>query len=221
MESISQLNTSEFDAENNFLWNSNPARLAKWLAHWEVFKEVSSVPGVFAEVGVHKGSSLLRWLTFRDLTGGASDREVWGFDTFSEFPESTHSGDAASRSRFLDASGQAMSRDELMTIIAQKGLASNCFLVEGDAVDTIPDWVSGHPSIRVALLHIDVDIFEPTKVALRELAHRVSPGGVIILDDWGKFPGETDAWDEFAAESKEWKLDKLPWHPHVAVARRL
>ena len=46
-------------------------------------------------------------------------------------------------------------------------------------------------------MHIDVDIYEPTKIILDKLFDKVVDGGIIILDDYKVFPGETKAVDDF------------------------
>lgn len=52
---------------------------------------------------------------------------------------------------------------------------------------------------RVALLHIDVDLYEPTRASLEQFGRRVAEDGVILIDDYGgtAFPGATRAVDEY------------------------
>jgi hypothetical protein len=50
---------------------------------------------------------------------------------------------------------------------------------------------------KIALLHIDVDVYDPTKVILESLWHRVVKGGILMLDDYGTVAGETGAVDNF------------------------
>ena len=62
---------------------------------------------------------------------------------------------------------------------------------------TVPQYVSAHPELKIALLHIDVDVYKPTVVILNNLYKKVVKGGLIILDDFGEVTGETKAIDEF------------------------
>jgi len=211
---------NSFQAENDFLLNSSPSRLAKWISHWEVFKEVQGLPGDIVEIGVHKGASLMRWLTFREMTGGSFSRFVWGFDVFAEFPASSFEPDIGAVRRFVNEGGSALSLEELQALIVTKGFQENVRLVEGDVRGTIPSWANGNTDRRICLLHIDVDAYEPTRVVLDKLSKRIVPGGVILLDDYGKFPGETLAWDEFNSLG-EWRLEKLPYHVNASLARRI
>lgn len=210
---------SEFEAENEFFRVSDPSRLAKWLGHWEVYKLIKKVPGEIIEVGVHKGNSLIRWLTFRQLDGGEVSRRVWGFDTFQDFPESDFEEDESFVEAFVRDAGNPSQQSDLEEILRAKRLDRGVTLVPGHAENTISTLLTSEPHLRVALLHIDVDTYLPTKTALELLGDRVSRGGVILLDDYGKFPGETRAWDEFN-EQGEWSLEKMAFHPHVAYAIR-
>lgn len=61
----------------------------------------------------------------------------------------------------------------------------------------------GVEPLRISLLHIDVDIYEPTKLALEILYDKVVPGGVIIMDDYGCVEGGTIAIEEFFSDKRE------------------
>ena len=72
-------------------------------------------------------------------------------------------------------------------------------LVRGDCRLTVPKYVTENPGLRISLLHLDLDLYEPTLVALKYLYPLVVPGGVVIFDEYGMvgFPGETKAIDEY------------------------
>ena len=50
---------------------------------------------------------------------------------------------------------------------------------------------------KISILNIDVDIYEPTVTILEHLYPLVSKNGIIILDDYMTFPGETKAVNEY------------------------
>jgi len=83
-------------------------------------------------------------------------------------------------------------------------------LVEGDVTKTLPQYIKEHPEFKISLLNLDVDIYEPSKVILQELYPRVVKGGVIILDDYGIFPGETTAVDDYF-KGQDIKIRKFPF----------
>lgn len=58
---------------------------------------------------------------------------------------------------------------------------------------------------KFSFVHIDVDLFEPTKDSLEFFYPRVEDGGIIVCDDYGSTlcPGATKACDDFLADKPE------------------
>lgn len=186
-----------FEHENNFYFTSPPNRLGKAIAHYELFKIANEVEGSIVECGVFKGASLLRFATFQDQFG-KRERSVIGFDTFGAFPETAFAEDKKRRQEFIDdAGGESIGRDQLLDVARRKGLATPIELIAGDVVETVPAYLKAHPDFKIALLNLDTDIYEPAVAALTHLFPRIVPGGVFITDDYGVFPGETKAVDEY------------------------
>lgn len=73
----------------------------------------------------------------------------------------------------------------------------NYALVKGDIIKTIPEFLARNSSFKISLLHIDVDVYEPTIVILENLWDKIVKGGILMLDDYGMVEGETRAVDEF------------------------
>ncbi len=67
----------------------------------------------------------------------------------------------------------------------------------------IPDVFSDLPETDWSFVHVDVDLYEPTKDCLEYFLPRLAPGGVIVNDDFGSplFPGGCLGWQE-VMESK-------------------
>lgn len=200
-----------FEYENNFYLSCNQSRIAKILAHYELYKMVKDVPGALVECGVFKGVSLLRFATFRDLFENSYSKKIIGFDTFGNFPETKFLQDQAPRNKFIeDAGNQSISKDQLLKLLVHKESEKNVELVEGNILQTIPDYVDKHPELKISLLNLDTDIYEPAVVILQYLFPRIIKGGVLILDDYGVFPGETQAVDEYFASQKV-EIRKFPF----------
>ena len=83
-------------------------------------------------------------------------------------------------------------------------------LIKGDICETIPKYLERDPSLRISILNLDVDIYEPSVVILEQLWPRIVKGGVLIIDDYGKFTGETKAVDEFF-RGKNVTIEKFPF----------
>src|SRR5208282_6239907 len=67
--------------------------------------------------------------------------------------------------------------------------------VAGDVLRTIPNQAPE----SIALLRLDTDWYESTRHELEHLFPRLSPGGILIIDDYGDWQGARKAVDEFIA----------------------
>lgn len=188
----------DFLWENNFYLSCDITRISKILAHYELFKMVQDVPGAIAECGVFKGASLARFAAFRDLFGNPFSKKIIGFDTFGHFPETGFAPDKQMRDRFVTAAGdESISVDQMMEVLKHKRCDRFVELVPGDICRTVPQYVQEHPELKISLLNLDTDIYEPAAVILEHFYPRIEIGGILILDDYGTFPGETKAVDDY------------------------
>jgi len=198
----------QWDYENGFYLTSHLTRLPKMLAHYELYKTILNLPGHIVECGVFKGVSLIRFGTFREILESPYSRKVIGFDAFGKFPGQDNTNDQAFVKRFEGEAGEGISIDELKEVFSHKGF-ENYEFIQGNIVDTVPEYISNHPELKIALLHIDVDVYKPSVVILNHLFDRVVSGGLIVFDDFGTVAGETKAIDEFFFE-KDVIIEKLP-----------
>ena len=79
--------SQKWDYENGFYLTCETGRIGKFISHLELYKQIINIPGDVFEFGVYKGTSLVRWLSFRDLLENSTSRKVYGFDAFGKFPE--------------------------------------------------------------------------------------------------------------------------------------
>jgi len=201
-------NTEEsFNYENGFYLTSDTTRIGKLVSHFKLYDMIKDLPGDIVETGVFKGSSFIRWLTFRNLLENENSRAIIGFDTFDTFPETDFKDDKELRQKFIDISGKAISKEELEKVLKHKKLG-NFELIKGDILKTLPKYFNENIHTKVSLLHIDTDIYEPAIITLENIWPRIVKGGIIVLDDYGTFPGETKAVDEFF-RNKDVEIKKL------------
>src|SRR5690606_29955553 len=144
---------------------SHVTRLAKAMAHYELYKMIVDLPGQVVECGVYKGNSLIRFLTFREILESPFSRKVIGFDAFGQFPEQADQLDSKFAEMFQSDGGNGICRQELERVLEFKHFR-NYELVGGDILETVPRYVKQHPELKISLLHIDVDVYSPTKVVL-------------------------------------------------------
>ena len=78
-----------WDYENGFYLTSHVSRLAKSIAHYELYKRIVGLPGDIVEAGTFKGASFIRFATFREMLESQHSRKLISFDIFGRFPEET------------------------------------------------------------------------------------------------------------------------------------
>lgn len=164
------------------------ARLFFLISSIEALQE-ARLPGAFAELGVYKGSSAR---VMREL---APERDLYLFDTFEGFPEEHARVDP----RRIDAGGYASSLEEVRRFVGDGPGIHYCKGTFPQTADLMPD------DVRFTLVHLDCDLYVPTKAALEFFYPRLVPSGLLILHDYhsGCWPGVTRAVDEFLADKPE------------------
>ncbi|MDO8463820.1 MAG: TylF/MycF/NovP-related O-methyltransferase [Gallionella sp.] len=208
----------QWNYENGFYLTSHSSRLAKMVAHYELYKSIINLPGHVVECGVYKGASIIRFGTFREILESQNSRKIIGFDAFGDFPKQDDANDKKFIEKFESAGGGGITADELREVFSHKSFG-NYELIPGDILETVPQYVSQHPELKIALLHIDVDVYKPSAVILEHLFDRVVAGGIIVFDDFGTVAGETKAIDEYFA-GQNVLIEKLPFSQTPAYIRK-
>jgi len=185
-----------WEYENGFYLTSKASRINKFVAHWELFKLIKNISGDIIECGVFKGCSFIRFATFQNLFEDKEKRKIIGFDAFGNFPKTKRKNDNEFIKNFQDKSGIGIDKKELEKFLLYKKI-KNYELIKGDINITVPDYVDNNSDVKIALLHIDVDVYEPTMTILENLYEYVEIGGIILLDDYNVIDGETSAVNEF------------------------
>lgn len=199
-------------------------RIARVLVQYEMFKLVLGIKGSIIECGVHHGSGLMTWAKLSTTLEPYNYwRKIIGFDTFKGFP-AVHGLDGTARS--VRAGMFRENYDivsELQTCISEYD--ANRFLnhidkvelVQGDAIETIPEYVGNNPHLLVSLLYLDFDIYEPTVAALDHLRSRIPRGGIVAFDEVNnsEWPGETRALLE-TFNLNHYNLQCFPFEPNIS-----
>ena len=188
----------------NFAKYTTRESLTKFLTRAEVFQKQLSVNGSIVEMGVARGASLMTWYHLSSIYEPTNYlRKIIGFDTFEGFPEigerdvkGTQISEHTKRGGFAVEHGmdedivRAASIHDLTRFL---GHIPKLELIKGDVRQTLPQYLSDNPHLVVSLLHLDLDLYEPTKLALELLLPRMPKGAVIMFDELNmhQFPGET------------------------------
>ena len=182
---------------------------------------IKDVPGNIVECGVYRGVGLFSWAKFLEIFhGGDRTRRVFGFDNFAGFTSLTEMDgpDYPSCNKVEGGWNAAPFYEELKKHIdifhADSFLprARRIVLVEGDLAKSAKDFVEQHPGFRVSLLHLDVDLYEPTKAALEAFYPRVVKGGLVVFDEYGltEWAGESQAVEEYFGDRLP-QIEKFPF----------
>lgn len=68
--------------------------------------------------------------------------------------------------------------------------------------ERVPKYVKDNPQLKISLLNLDTDIYEPAVTILENFYPRITRGGILILDDYETFPGEAKAVDDYFKDRK-------------------
>lgn len=170
------------------------------------------VPGALMECGVWRGGSVVAMiLTLQRL--GVSDRELYLCDTFSGMTEpselDTSPFDVPAAQTFKAAAAEgkrawepvfgdeAFNVGQVRSLVESTGYPlERINLVVGPVEETLP---AAAPK-TLALLRLDTDWYASTKHEMDHLYPRLSPGGVLLIDDYGHWEGARKAVEDHFKE---------------------
>jgi O-methyltransferase len=174
--------------------------------------KVAGVKGVIVECGTWRGGMIAG---IADVLG--SVRCYYLCDSFQGLPLAKEIDGAAAKAWQDDTTSPTYydnctaSEEDARSAISMSP-AKDYKIVKGWFEDTLPNL----PERPIALLRMDADWYDSTKCILDNLAGRVVPGGLIVIDDYYTWEGCTVAVNEFAARNK-WQIRQSRGVCYVAV----
>lgn len=162
----------------------------RWMVR-ELMRLIDDVPGDTAECGAYIGAG--SYLICRMNTLSPIKRHHFIFDSFEGVSDPGTRDGGYWRRGDLAASEEAVRRN----------------LAEFSDVTLMKGWIPARfPDVAdrlFAFVHIDVDLFDPSRDSLAFFYDRMSAGGIIVCDDYGfsTCPGATAAVDAFLADKPE------------------
>jgi hypothetical protein len=162
------------------------------------FVVANHIPGDFIETGVWRGGAcIMARAVFKAY--GADDRRVWVADSFCGLPQPDPKYAADANDKHHTYAELAVSLEEVKANFAKYGLLDDqVVFLKGWFSETLPT----APIQRLAVLRLDGDMYESTMDGLVNLYDRVSPGGFVIVDDYGALKGCQQAISEFRASRR-------------------
>jgi len=158
---------------------------------------VHNVPGDFIETGVWRGGACI---LMRAVLAAYGDRQrnVWCADSFEGLPRPDpvrYPSDAGDRHH--EFAELAVSVETVRAHFAVYGLLDERVrFVKGFFADTLPTLDAG----PFAVVRLDGDMYGSTMDAITALYDRLSPGGFLVVDDYGAVPGCRAAIEDFRRE---------------------
>lgn len=155
---------------------------------------VDDVPGDFIETGVWRGGVTILFRAVLEAYGD-TDRSVWVADSFEGLPAPNADLYPADEGVDLSAiDALKVGVEAVKANFARYGLLD-------DRVQFLPGWFSDTlpeaPIEQLAVLRLDGDLYESTMDAITALEPKVSPGGYVIVDDYGAFEPCRKAVDDY------------------------
>jgi O-methyltransferase len=175
---------------------------------YQLMKSLYWLPGDIAECGTwHGGTAYFMALAGREV---GKERPFHIFDSFRGLSSPTPlDGD------FWREGHLAAPIDAVKSVLA--GFSD---------IHIYPGWIPAEfhrvADRRFCLVHLDVDLHEPTRDSLKFFYPRMEPGGIIVCDDYGSAlcPGARVAIDEYLEDKPERIID-LPTMQGLIIKRPL
>jgi O-methyltransferase len=134
---------------------------------------VDGVPGDYIEAGAWRGGACIFMRSVLEAHG-VKDRSVWVADSFEGLP--------IPRDKLPEERSMAVSLEVVQDNFRRYGLLDGQVrFLKGWFKDTL----HVAPISKLAILRVDADMYESTTDALVALYDKVSPGGYVIIDDYG------------------------------------
>lgn len=142
----------------------------------------NNIPGDLIETGVWRGGATI-FMRAILKAHGVEDRVVWVADSFEGVPppnNENYPSDAGDR--LYTHKALKVSMEQVKENFERYGLRDkHVRFLQGWFRETLPN----SPIERLAVMRLDGDLYESTMDALVHLYPKLSPGGYVIVDDYG------------------------------------
>jgi hypothetical protein len=182
----------------------------EWRVHVALWAASSALgaPGDFVECGVNTG--FISSAILQRLNWGIVDRRYYLIDTFAGPVTSQFSQEEIQRGRLKVAEGyisKGAYETDIARVRANFAEWPNAVVVQG----AVPDILPAVDTSSVAFLHLDMNCAYPERAALEYFWNRLSPGALVLLDDYAYYGYESQtAAIDTAARSLGFDVLSLP-----------
>ena len=167
---------------------------------------LKNIQGHIVEIGVYRGGSIMAMIY--TLQRNNALKHIYLYDTFEGMTDATQNDTIiATGEHYNNAVVNSVS---LACIASLEDVKQNISTTNYD--ETYIHYVKGNilnnqifPD-KISILRLDTDFYDSTKHELETFYDLVSPGGIIIIDDYGFWNGSRRATDEFLQDKPHIKL---------------
>jgi O-methyltransferase len=169
-----------------------------FISNLELVSQFNQIPGCIVECGVWRGGMIA---AIYEVFG---ERECLLFDSFEGLPEAKEIDGLNAIAWQKNTEGDyyfdnCLAEIEFAENAMKLAEANNFKIIKGWFEDTVETYDLNN---NIAVLRLDADWYESTTICLDAFYDRVSPGGLIIIDDYYTWDGCTKAVHDFLSRRK-------------------
>jgi hypothetical protein len=180
------------------------ANIGRFLAIYDLIRDVIDLPGHFCELGCWNGANLVYMAKIIRILQPHSCTEIIGFDSFKGLETFVNGKDDSRHEKKNTYKGNVRLLEDAIKLY---NMDEHVRLVKGDIRKTLPKFLKARKDIRFSFVYLDLDLYAPTKLGIELLYPRLLKGGIMAFDNYNTedWPGETSAVHEVLG-------DKVPIH---------
>jgi hypothetical protein len=203
---IIEMGYSELDYIHHNPAFAGTVNIARFLSVYEIYKNVMTLSGDIAEVGVFKGSTFLYFAKLLEIFEPHSYTRVHGFDWFEGMdPSADETG--------LKPGAYKTDYERLLKLVELQNLSHIAKVHKLDVTKDLEAFFDERKGMVFKLVFLDAGTYDVVRAALPYFWPRLGKGGYLILDQYAdlRTHGETRAVDEFFDDVE---IKTFPWSRH-------
>jgi len=183
------------------------------------------VQGDIVEFGVYTGRSLAILSHYnnefkKDPIHGkmCPDRKVFGIDSFQGLAANEHIRWPEGIFRINHSKNPVIEIGENVSPESVKKLFTHCNLESPIIIESYFSNIDSNIFSKIALVHIDCDLYESTLDALNLVKDKLQNGTIILFDDWFNFKGDKNQGEQKAFYEfldKNPNITAIPYHAYA------
>lgn len=175
------------------------------------YVERLSIPGDIVECGIAAGGNFAHMINGALYANPQTNRTFWGYDSFQGIqlagPNDTEQAGIGAITHDVNVPMDDLLVSSGVTVHPEDEVRGNLIkwgLMDKVRIKLVSGWVQhsmeDQTPDKIAILRLDMDIYDPTAFVLRKLYDRISKCGIVIIDDWA-LAGVRKAVEDFWREA--------------------